>query len=187
MPEPGVYGPAVAPQQIQQQDQADFQDILRKHQCCILNSWSGTGNRMRTYIPPGDVDGLHGTQIDFVIARDALADDISKRAGPIQAPFEPTSGCRHRPLAASVPLPRLPKHTQRQQVGFKPRQVQKDLQDPNRKYTFQALVYPALAVTEPEDELDQVLLQGWKLSQQLAPEATSTPGCRRLSVYDTTR
>ena len=85
--EPGVCGPAVVQQQIQQQDQAEFQDILRKHQCCILNSWSGTGNNMRTYIPPGDVDGQRGTQIDFVIARDALADDISKTTGPFQAPF----------------------------------------------------------------------------------------------------
>ena len=33
---------------------------------------------------------------------------------------------------------------------------------------------PALAVTEPDDELDQVLLQGWRLSQQLVPPPTAT-------------
>ena len=99
---------------------------------------------------------------------------ISPRGlGPFRPPFEPTSGCRHRPLTASVTLPRLPKYTQRPPVGLKPRQVQQELHDPNRTYMFQALVQPALAVTEPEDELDQVLLQGWRLSQQLAPPPTA--------------
>ena len=168
--EPGVCGPAVVQQQIQQQDQAEFQDILRKHQCCILNSWSGTGNNMRTYIPPGDVDGQRGTQIDFVIARDALADDISKRAGPLLSPPVDADIVPSQPLSHCHDYR---SNTQRPPVGLKPRQVQQELHDPNRTYMFQALVQPALAVTEPEDELDQVLLQGWRLSQQLAPPPTA--------------
>ena len=66
----------------QQQDQTAFQEVLRTHNCCVLNTWTGRGPAARTYIPPQqDGQGL-GTQIDFFIVRGHLADDVAKRAGP---------------------------------------------------------------------------------------------------------
>ncbi|CAE7827973.1 unnamed protein product [Symbiodinium sp. CCMP2592] len=133
--EPNICGPGVVTQQVQQKDQEAFQDLLRLHRCCLLNTWTGTGLMQRTYIPPGEQGAQTGTQVDFVIARDDLADAIARRACPISTPFEPCSGCRHRP-------------------------VQKAMADLQKRDNYLQLVAPALEVCAPTDNLDQILQQG---------------------------
>ncbi|CAE7752443.1 unnamed protein product [Symbiodinium sp. CCMP2456] len=106
----------------QHQDQSVFQEVLRTHRCCALNTWSARGKMARTYLPP-HANNQQGTQIDFVIHRTATADPVSRSSGPFMADFVPTSGCRHLPVRASVPRPHRPKPSEHNR-RLAPKQVQ---------------------------------------------------------------
>ena len=91
--EPPVSGTGtVDHQKAQQQDQETFQEMLRSHHCSVLNSWSASGWKARTFIPPGPDDRKQGTQIDFFIARGVMDTAMSRKATPFDAPFVPATG-----------------------------------------------------------------------------------------------
>ena len=112
-----IAGDGITSASGQQQDQTAFQEALRTHSCCVLNTWTGRGQTARTYIPPQqDGQGL-GTQIDFFIVRGHLADDVAKRAAPFDAPFVLATGCRHRPIRTTIVAPRRPRQSQTVGMG----------------------------------------------------------------------
>ena len=78
----------------------------------ILNSWRYQGIKARTYLPPGATAHTQGTQLDYIIAKGAIVDDMAKQAIPFQPLFVPTSGCRHLPVMTSVRSPELPRRPQ---------------------------------------------------------------------------
>ena len=91
-----IAGPGVMEhKKAQQQDQEAFMEILRVSSCTVLNSWTGTGLQLRTFIPPGPEGHLQGSQIDYLTARGDLNNQTSRKAAPFEAPFVPTTGCRH--------------------------------------------------------------------------------------------
>ncbi|CAE7322293.1 unnamed protein product, partial [Symbiodinium sp. KB8] len=100
-PEPGICGPVPMVQNIAQQDQAELQAILRTYVCCALNSWTGTGAKARTFLPPTGDQTLQGTRIDFVIARgtDRYKLRSAFRHDPNLAPILLLDGSRHRNLS----------------------------------------------------------------------------------------
>ena len=101
-----ICGPGVAQAgQHQQQDQAELQATLRVNHCSALNTWRGRGAAARTYIPPKASEEQQGTQVDFIIARGHLIDDVAKRSMAFKADFVPSTGCRHKPVTAMIRLP----------------------------------------------------------------------------------
>ena len=163
-PEHPWCGRGVTPHQGQHQDRGEFQDLIRTHQCTILNSWRSGGARARTFLPPG-VGAQHGeprlgTQIDYI--RGQLVDNQAKQAVPIQAHFVPDSGCRHLPVQASVPLPHRPMPVPPTPSKLSLALVRKHLRDTNSAELFMQDVAPQLAQASPQTNLDGVLLAGWK-------------------------
>ena len=142
-------------------DQPVLMDLLRAHQCCILNTWGRPGPASRTYLSPGADQQQLGTQIDFVIVRGQLIDTISKQATSFDAPFMPVTGCRHHPLRALLPAPKRP-HRDPDRKGPPPRQVQKLLRQPEVAEHLQALVTPHLQQATGDQSLDSILLEDWK-------------------------
>ncbi|OLP87071.1 LINE-1 retrotransposable element ORF2 protein [Symbiodinium microadriaticum] len=168
-PEPGVCGPVPLVQNIAQQDQAELQAILRTHACCALNSWTGTGAQARTFIPPKGDPALQGTRIDFVIARGSLIDHEAKQAGVISAPFVPACGARHKPVQAKIRFPTPPKSGNHPGCGRQPAQVCKQLRDPRLEAGLATHLSTLLAQSAPEDDLDEILLQGWAMARPGPP------------------
>ena len=162
----------------QQQDQTAFQEVLRTHNCCVLNTWTGRGPAARTYIPPQqDGQGL-GTQIDFFIVRGHLADDVAKRAAPFDAPYVPATGCRHRPIRTTVLAPRRPRPPQTVGMG-RPSilQVRRHLRLPGVQESFLDQVTPALLDMSLTQEIDDELQRGWRCTMDSygspRPQSTS--------------
>ncbi|CAE7225147.1 Pol [Symbiodinium sp. CCMP2592] len=155
-------------------DQGILMDILRAHRCCVLNTWGKRGIASRTYLPPGADSRQHGTQIDLMIGRGHMVDTVSKQSAPLDAPFVPGSGCRHRPLQVFLPRPRRPTH-----VSFgaplKPYQVKQRLHQPG----FAPLLYQATAHNLQEisglESIDEMLLAGWNSSTHHWSTAQATP------------
>ena len=168
-PEPGVCGPVPLVQNIAQQDQTELQAILRTHACCALNSWTGTGAQARTFIPPKGDPALQGTRIDFVIARGSLIDNEAKQAGVISAPFVPACGARHKPVQAKIRFPTPPKSGNHPASGRQPAQVCKQLRDPRLEAGLATHLSTLLAQSAPEDDLDEILLQGWAMTRPGPP------------------
>ena len=84
-----------------------FQEILRTHRLCALNTWAGQGIKASTYIPP-NANSQHGSQIDFVLLRIGEADARAKMSHPSHTEFVPQTGCRHLPVYAVLPMPARP-------------------------------------------------------------------------------
>ncbi|CAE7872269.1 unnamed protein product, partial [Symbiodinium necroappetens] len=156
----------VDPQKAQQQDQENFQELLRSHNCSVLNSWSASGWKARTFIPPGPDDRKQGTQIDFFIARGVMDTALSRKAAPFDAPFVPTTGCRHRPLQAMFTLPRIryhqgpPKHSSHQVRAY--------LKNPQRAMAMLEQIAVDLDQAQVMGDVDQILLRGWEVAKQSA-------------------
>ncbi|CAE7827452.1 unnamed protein product, partial [Symbiodinium sp. CCMP2456] len=72
-------------------DQSVFQELLRTHRRCALNTWTGRGRKARTYIPP-NATAQHGSQIDFVIVKDIHADHIARKAAPFVSELAQKTG-----------------------------------------------------------------------------------------------
>ncbi|CAE7332469.1 unnamed protein product [Symbiodinium microadriaticum] len=147
-------------QRTQQQDQETFQEILRSHHCTVLNSWSASGWKARTFIPPGPDDRKQGTQIDFFIARGVMDTAMSRQATPFDAPFVPTTGCRHRPLQAEFTLPRIRYHRDPSKTSAQ--QVRAHLRHPQQAIDMQGQIAADLDQAHEMDDLDQILLRGWE-------------------------
>ncbi|OLP84381.1 LINE-1 retrotransposable element ORF2 protein [Symbiodinium microadriaticum] len=168
-PEPGVCGPVPLVQNIAQQDQAELQAILRTYVCCALNSWTGTGAKARTFLPPTGDQTLQGTRIDFVIARGDLIDNEAKKAGVISAPFVPTSGARHRPVQAKIRLPSRPKPGAHPSSGRQPAQVCRQLRNPQVEAGLARNLSTLMDQSNPDADLDDLLLQGWEMTRSEDP------------------
>ncbi|CAE7332912.1 unnamed protein product, partial [Symbiodinium microadriaticum] len=160
--EPPVSGTGIVDnQRTQQQDQETFQEMLRSHHCSVLNSWSASGWKARTFIPPGPDDRKQGTQIDFFIARGVMDTAMSRQATPFDAPFVPTTGCRHRPLQAEFTLPRIRYHRDPSKTSAQ--QVRAHLRHPQQAIDMLGQIAADLDQAHEMDDLDQVLLRGWEI------------------------
>ena len=155
----------VTPHQGQHQDRTEFQDLIRVHQCTILNTWRSGGASARTFLSPGVKDSAtnlkHGSQIDYILVRGTLVDNQAKQAGPLPAPFVPDSGCRHLPVKASVPMPHRPKTIAPTTSKLSLTTVRKCLRDTDAAEIFAREVAPQLAQAAPQTNLDAILLTGW--------------------------
>ena len=196
----GDFNAAVTPEQFicgsgvmqgngsQHPDQGTFQEILRNFGYCALNTWSGSNARARTYLPP-NATAQHGTQIDYVIMKAALADSTAKLARPFWADFVATTGCRHLPIQASVPAPHGPKPSTTP-PRLQPRHVQALLRQPNFVHTLQHAVRQRLqeAGQAPGSvDGDALLLESWQqvldgqVSQGSQPLTGQWPGQHSLT------
>ncbi|CAE6930547.1 unnamed protein product, partial [Symbiodinium sp. CCMP2456] len=146
------------------QDQGTFQELLRAHRCCALNTWSGRGRNARTYVPP-HATAQHGSQIDFIIVREAQADQVSRQATPSLTKFVPQTGCRHLPLQASILAPRRPRR-QDPPGRIPPRLVQQALRQPPFEHMLHKEIAQAMTHMHPSEaqdaDLDAVLCTGWR-------------------------
>eukprot|EP00439_Symbiodinium_sp_Y106_P039661 s233_g4.t2 len=79
-----------------QTDRARLLDILQCHRLTVLNTWS---RKAYTYKHPQGC-----SQIDYVVARHALADALAKKCAPIPTPLAGWRSAGHELLFASVPL-----------------------------------------------------------------------------------
>ncbi|CAE7283401.1 unnamed protein product [Symbiodinium sp. CCMP2592] len=95
-------GPGCLPNPAPHPDQTVILDLLRAHRCCVLNTWSRSGTSARTFLSPQASEDRHGTQLDYIVTRGPLVDSIAKQAAPLDAPFVPVTGARHRPVSSSV-------------------------------------------------------------------------------------
>ena len=172
-PEPSLVGNGVASlQAAHQQDQSEFQELIKTHRLCLLNTWSRGGAAARTFIPPRSQDGEYGTQIDFIAVRGALNDAEACKARPVNADIVPTSGARHRPLIASVPAPHRPHHAKGQAPSASLRIVKRVMTDPAQVERLQQTILPALEQMQIQDEIDTHLMRGWT---RVAKCNTETP------------
>ena len=163
--EPGVCGQGIMSRDsIAQQDQAELQTILRIHHCCALNTWRGAGTAARTYLPPTPAMGQQGTQIDFIVARGHMIDDVSRRAGAFSADFVPVTGCRHRPVQATIATPRRPRSRELPVTQISARQARKQLREPESRRWYQASTQGVLDHNCPDADLDSALIAGWRRS-----------------------
>ncbi|CAE7215723.1 unnamed protein product [Symbiodinium sp. KB8] len=161
--EPPISGTgSVDPQKAQQQDQEIFQEMLRSHHCSVLNSWSASGWKARTFIPPGPDERKQGTQIDFFIARGVMDTVMSRKAAPFDAPFVPATRCRHRPLQAMFTLPRIRYH--RDPPKHSVQQVRAHLRNPQQAMDMLGQIAVDLDQAREMDDLDQILLRGCELN-----------------------
>ena len=84
----------------QQKLDEEFQQLLRQHNLCALNTWGrARASHCATYI-----NGSTRAQIDFVLTRLQHADPQARAAAPIELNLAPWRlGSRHRPVCASIP------------------------------------------------------------------------------------
>ena len=74
--------------------------VLQKHRLAILNSWS---KKAPAYHHPNGV-----SQIEFIMARQRLADQLAKESAPITTAVAGWKSAGHRPVFASVKLNWMP-------------------------------------------------------------------------------
>ena len=128
------------------------------------------GAACRTFLPPKADDRQLGTQIDLIVARGHMTDTVSKQATAFDAPFVPGTGCRHRPVTVSLPMPRRPHHEPREH-RLNSHQVQKQLGQPGFASVLRQVATTCIAHMELHQSLDEVLLQGWAQAGQLTAQA----------------
>ena len=179
-PDAPLVGQGVASSKYAQTDQDALQALVVQHRLHVLNSWSRGGLAARTFLPAVG-DQQHGTQIDFIMARDALVDMTAKRARPFVAPFVPVTGCRHIPVSCTIRRPCVPRTTQ-----APPRRdaaVRQQLEDPRVQSAFQTCVASRMEGATP-DTMDALLLDAWAACRETVTIAPKVPSPReaRASV-----
>ncbi|CAE7840736.1 Pol [Symbiodinium sp. CCMP2592] len=164
LPEPAFCGQGVVTTHGGHPDQDTFQELVRAHRCCALNTWSASGLLARTYVPP-NATPQQGSQIDYILVRGTTPDPTAKKAQPFLAEFVPNTGCRHLPVRASIPAPRRPSTGPRQH-RLAPRLVQAALKQPHFVHNLQLDLHQALRDETQkgvEDwNFDALILAGWK-------------------------
>ena len=86
-------------------DQRDFQNLVISSGLIALNTWGRGGPRAATYLMPQG----QGVQIDYMLTRLPCA-GVSRRAASLHdAQIIHPTGCRHVPVACSIPPPCKPK------------------------------------------------------------------------------
>ncbi|CAE7564693.1 unnamed protein product [Symbiodinium sp. CCMP2592] len=159
-------GPGVFPGHGPHRDQGEFRDLLQNHRCTVLNSWQCRGVKSRTFLPPKATSTEQGTQVDYIIVKGTICDDIAKRAAPIEAPFVMESGCRHLPVRATVPMPKVPRPITEHKPHVNMMQVRKDLQSQQTSLMFREKVAHSMGTLDQDMSIDHVLLAGWELARQ---------------------
>ena len=92
---------------------------------------------------------------------------LSRKAAPFDAPFVPTTGCRHKPLQAMFGVPRIryhpgpPKHSLYQVRAY--------LKNPKQAMAMLEQIAADLEQAEVMDDVDQILLRGWEVAKPRAP------------------
>ena len=136
-------GQGVFPGHGPHRDQADLQEILRTRHCTVLNSWRCRGVQARTYLAPGANHKEQGAQLDYIITKSAMCDDVAKQAGPFG----------------------IPKHVATDKHTASAAQIRKQLQHPAVPDMFRQQVRSALCNLPQDVEIDRVLLTGWQQVQ----------------------
>ena len=158
---PGLMSTASHPHR----DQGDFQTLLHLADGRALNTWSQPGVSARTFIPPQADDSTLGTQIDYIVVRENLCDPEARKTKAIDAPFVPHSGCRHRLVSGTIPLPSLPKPKSTRATRQVPNRVQAELRVPGKVQALQQHTATLLCQAQtPMCDLDAILSQGWQLA-----------------------
>ncbi|CAE7360998.1 Pol [Symbiodinium sp. KB8] len=167
-----ITGPGVMEsKKAQQQDQEVLMEILRVNSCTVLNSWTGTGLQLRTFIPPGPEGHLQGSQIDYLIARGDLSNQTSRRAAPFEAPFVPTTGCRHLPLQARIPVPKKRRPPAQDSRRIPPQQVCHIVKEPAHARQLQQRISMEIVNQGESIDLDEVMIREWDRTRQGLPAA----------------
>ncbi|CAE7339472.1 unnamed protein product, partial [Symbiodinium necroappetens] len=170
-----IAGPGVMEhKKAQQQDQEAFMEILRVNSCTVLNSWTGTGLQLRTFIPPGPEGHLQGSQIDYLIARGDLNNQTSRKAAPFEAPFVPTTGCRHLPLQARIPVPKKCRPPTQDGRRITPHQVRNSIKEPDQARQLQSRINMAIENQGVSIDLDEVMIREWDRTRQSLPAAQAS-------------
>ncbi|CAE6973150.1 Pol [Symbiodinium sp. CCMP2592] len=86
LPEPALCGKGVVTTHGGHPDQDTFQELVRAHRCCALNTWSASGLLARTYVPP-NATPQQGSQIDYILVRGTTTDPTAKKAQPFLTEF----------------------------------------------------------------------------------------------------
>ena len=141
------------------------------------------GVACRTFLPPKADDRQLGTQIDLVVARGHMIDNVSKQAVAFDAPFVPGTGCRHRPVKVSLPMPRRP-HYEPRDNRLNLHQVKKQLDQPGFAPVLRQVATTCIAHMEPHQSLDEVLLQGWAQAEQMTTQAGSHDVAKEASELE---
>ena len=83
-------------------DQDELMSLAQAHGLCFLNTWTRCrDSSMQTFL-----NGVHSSQIDYLLTRSSQADSIAKQARPVPSlDFSPWRlGARHAPVQASTPM-----------------------------------------------------------------------------------
>ena len=145
-----------------QTDQEIFQEIVQSTGCCALNTWSKAGKAARTFLP-AQGHSESGTQIDFLIARGRLADGKAKACSTFEAPFVPSSGCRHLPLQCTFVRPRPPM-TPGQSTRTSARQAQELMKHDAVRCHYKEQVLARVESAAEHEDLDTILRECWRES-----------------------
>ncbi|CAE6926016.1 unnamed protein product [Symbiodinium sp. CCMP2456] len=150
-------------------------DILRAHKACALNTWGRPGLSNRTFLPPHSDSTKLGTQIDYVIAKGHMIDTVAKQSTAFDAPFVPTSGCRHRPILVSLPSPqRLTRGPMQSRLTA--HQVGSVLKQPGFLEHLKQHTRQAQRDKEVSQPIDDLLLQGWRSAKAEHPGQSNAAG-----------
>ena len=90
----GILAGSKVPWMVQERE--EVMSLLKKHRLVALNTWNRPHH---TYHHPNGK-----SQIDYVIVRKQLADQISRRCAPVPSPIAAWRSSGHVPLAASIKL-----------------------------------------------------------------------------------
>ncbi|CAE7501552.1 unnamed protein product, partial [Symbiodinium necroappetens] len=162
-----ITGPSVLDStKAQQQDLEVLMELLRANSCAVLNSWTGTGLKLRTFIPPGPDGHQQGSQIDYIIARGDMNNTLSRRAAPFEAPFVPSTGCRHLPLQARISVPKKPRPPMQDGRKITPQQVRQAVRAPPQARQLQLHIQLAMESEGMNINLDEVMIRAWENLQK---------------------
>ena len=98
----GLAGSSSPPASDYYFDQDELMSLAQAHGLCFLNTWTRCrGSSMQNFL-----NGVHSSQIDYILTRCSQADSIAKQARPVPSlDFSPWRlGARHAPVQASTPL-----------------------------------------------------------------------------------
>ena len=172
-PHRGYCGHGVLPQKnTEPEDASDFTRILEVYNLCLTNTW-------QTKMNPATFDFQRfQSQIDFIIVRRQLADQLSKQARPLRE-FLPTvrrEGAKHKPIATSIRIRWRPWHlsqTRRQQVDTEGMIQDMNMKKPPaRLCSFRDSVEQTVQQAQMLDEVGESLLQ---VAVQYYPKQTTQP------------
>ena len=169
-------GKGVYVRQAQHASDANFlQELLRQQQLVALNTWRKAGPTSCTFLSAST--GTQGSsQIDFALARHAHSDSLARQAKPMDLPFVPTQGLRHRPILGTIPYPRPPHGKPQKPVLTMKRVRNACLRLPALLPTFSMQVSHVHA-DHPHLDTATLLTTAWHRALAHQPQQETTPTC----------